>query len=154
MTFPGGSDGKESANNVGDPFTIPVSGRSPGEGNGYSLQYSCLENFMDTGRLQSMGSQRVRHDLVTKPPPSPYSGECRICMKYKIRVQINVVLDLNYKRSDPRNSSTFPSTCSLFATGVSTLEIMVKFWHTKQNTHTNQTTHHPPKPYPQTLRLV
>ena len=40
-----------------------------GEGNGTPLQYSCLENPMDRenpGRLQSMGSQRVRHDLVTK----------------------------------------------------------------------------------------
>ena len=45
--FPGGSDGKESAYNAGDPGLIPGSGRSPGEGNGYPLQYSCLENPMD-----------------------------------------------------------------------------------------------------------
>ena len=45
--FPGGSDGKASAYNVGDPGSIPGSGRSPGEGNGYPLQYSCLENPMD-----------------------------------------------------------------------------------------------------------
>ena len=38
--FPGGSDGKESARNVGDPGSIPGSGRSPGEGIGYPLQYS------------------------------------------------------------------------------------------------------------------
>ena len=42
--FPGGSDSKESACNVGDPGLIPGSGRPPGEGNGYPLQYSCLEN--------------------------------------------------------------------------------------------------------------
>ena len=42
--FPGGSDGKESACNIGDPVLIPGLGRSPGEGNGNSLQYSCLEN--------------------------------------------------------------------------------------------------------------
>ena len=47
LGFPGGSDGKESACNVGDPGLIPGSGRSPGEGNGNPLQYSCLENFMD-----------------------------------------------------------------------------------------------------------
>ena len=41
--FPGGSDGKESASNVGDPGSIPVLERSPGEGNGNPLQYSCLE---------------------------------------------------------------------------------------------------------------
>ena len=47
--FPGGSDGKVSAYNVGDPVSIPGSGRSPGEGNGNPLQYSCLENPMDGG---------------------------------------------------------------------------------------------------------
>ena len=47
--FPGGSDGKESACNVGDLGSIPGSERSPGEGNGNPLQYSCLENSMGTG---------------------------------------------------------------------------------------------------------
>ena len=41
--------GKESACNAGDPASIPGSGRSSGEGNGYPLQYSCLENPMDRG---------------------------------------------------------------------------------------------------------
>ena len=45
--FPGGLDGKESACNAEDPGLIPRLGRSPGEGNGYPLQYSCLENSMD-----------------------------------------------------------------------------------------------------------
>ena len=44
--FPGGSDGKASAYNAGDPGSIPTGGRSSGEGNGNSLQYSCLENPM------------------------------------------------------------------------------------------------------------
>ena len=44
---PGGSDGKESACNAGDPGLIPGSRRSPGEGNGNPLQYSCLGNPMD-----------------------------------------------------------------------------------------------------------
>ena len=44
---PGGSDGKASVHNAGDPGSIPGSGRSPGEGNGNLLQYSCLENPMD-----------------------------------------------------------------------------------------------------------
>ena len=62
--FPLGSDGKESASSAGDPGSIPGSGRSPGEGNGDPLQYSCLENPMDgePGRLQSTGLQRVGHD--------------------------------------------------------------------------------------------
>ena len=47
--FPGGSDGKASAYNAGDLGSIPGSGRSPGEGNGNPLQYSCLENPMDGG---------------------------------------------------------------------------------------------------------
>ena len=45
--FPGGSEVKASASNTGDPGSIPGSGRSPGEGNGNPLQYSCLENPMD-----------------------------------------------------------------------------------------------------------
>ena len=45
--FPGGSDGKASAYNVGDLGSIPGSGRYPGKGNGNPLQYSCLENPMD-----------------------------------------------------------------------------------------------------------
>ena len=44
LGFPGGSDGKESACNVGDPGLIPGSGRSPEEGKGYPFPYSCLEN--------------------------------------------------------------------------------------------------------------
>ena len=47
MGFPGGSGGKASACNAGDMGLIPGSGRSPGEGNGNPLQYSCLENSMD-----------------------------------------------------------------------------------------------------------
>ena len=47
--FLGGSAGRASAYNMGDLGSIPGSGRFPGEGNGYSLQFSCLENFMDTG---------------------------------------------------------------------------------------------------------
>ena len=45
--FPGGLEGKASACYAGDPGSIPGSGRSPGEGNGTPLQYSCLENPMD-----------------------------------------------------------------------------------------------------------
>ena len=47
MGFPDGSDGKESACNVGASVSVPGSGRSPGEGNGYPLQNSCLETPMD-----------------------------------------------------------------------------------------------------------
>ena len=62
--FPGGTDGKESTCSAGDPDSILGLGRSPGEGNGFPLQYSCLENFTDRGAwwAKFTGSQRVRHD--------------------------------------------------------------------------------------------
>ena len=65
LGFPGGSDGKASACNAGDPWFNPqVQGRSPGEGNGIPLQYSCLENSMDEGAWQAIlhGIQKVGHD--------------------------------------------------------------------------------------------
>ena len=59
---------KSSACNAGDLSSIPGSGRSPGEGNGNPLQYSCLENLMDRGpwRTTVSGVTRVGHDLATK----------------------------------------------------------------------------------------
>ena len=54
MDFSGSSDGKASAYNVGDPGSIPGLGRSPGEGHGNPLQYSCLENPMDGGALATV----------------------------------------------------------------------------------------------------
>ena len=57
VSFPGGSDGKASAYNAGDPGSIPGLGRSPGEGSGNPLP--------EPDRLQSMGSQRVGHNWVT-----------------------------------------------------------------------------------------
>ena len=56
--FVGGLDGKESACNVRDLGLVPGSGRSPGEGNGYLLQYSCLENSMDRG-YSSWGPKKL-----------------------------------------------------------------------------------------------
>ena len=58
----------ESTCNAKDLGSVPGSGRSPGEENGNPLQHSCLENSMDreeSGRLQSMGSQRIGYDRVT-----------------------------------------------------------------------------------------
>ena len=64
--FPGGSVDKESAYNAGDPGSIPGSRRSPGEGHGNPLQYSCLENPMDRGAWQATvyGVARVRDDVL------------------------------------------------------------------------------------------
>ena len=65
------SVGKESACNAEDSGSFAGSGRSPGEGNGNLLQYSCLKNPMNRGAWQATvhGVTRVRHNLVTKPPP-------------------------------------------------------------------------------------
>ena len=52
--FPGGSDGKESACKAGDLGSIPGLGRSPGEENGFPLQYSCPENSMDRKAWQAI----------------------------------------------------------------------------------------------------
>ena len=70
--FPVDSDGKEPVCNARDLGLIPGLGRSPGEGNSYSLQYPCLENSMDRGgwRATVNGVSRAGHNLVTKPPPS------------------------------------------------------------------------------------
>ena len=64
MGFPGGSEVKASACNAGDLGSIPGLGRSPGEGNGNPLQYSCLENCMDRGAwwatVQGVAKSRTR----------------------------------------------------------------------------------------------
>ena len=64
LDYPGGSDNKESACNVEDPGLVSWAGRSPGEGNGYSLQYSCLGNPMDRKAWNAIVCvlQRGRHD--------------------------------------------------------------------------------------------
>ena len=62
LGFPGGSDGKESACNAGDPGSIPGLGRSPGEGHNNPFQYSCLENSMD---------RRAFHAIVHAVTNSP-----------------------------------------------------------------------------------
>ena len=69
MGFPGGSDDKESASNVGDLGSIPGLGRSPGGRHGIPLQYFCMENSHRQRSLagcSSWGSQRVRHDWATE----------------------------------------------------------------------------------------
>ena len=75
--FPGGSDGKEPACNSGDPGSIPGSGRSPGEGNGNPLQYSCLENSMDRRAWQATvhGFAKSQTGLSNKHEMSAQKGE-------------------------------------------------------------------------------
>ena len=76
LGFWGGSAVKNSPTSAGDVSSIPGSGRSPREGNGNPLQYSCLGNAQteEPGGYSPWGCKRVRHNLVTKPPPpsTPY----------------------------------------------------------------------------------
>ena len=67
MGLPGGSVVKNPPANAGEAGSVSGLGRSPGEGNGNSLQYSCLENpwTEEPSGRQSMGSQTVREDLLT-----------------------------------------------------------------------------------------
>ena len=71
--FPGGSVAKNPPANAGDGWFEPWVEKIPGEGNGNPLQCSCPGNPMDRGAWWTMvhGVTRVRHDLVTKPPPPP-----------------------------------------------------------------------------------
>ena len=72
--FPGGSDDKESTCNAGDPGLIPGLGRFPGEGNGYPLHYSYLENSMDKRAWQAIGHgvAKSQTGLRTKHTHSSY----------------------------------------------------------------------------------
>ena len=84
MGFPSGSDGKESACNTGDLDSVPESGRSPGEGNGNPLQYSCLENPMDRGAWWATvhGITKSRTGLTffsTVSKPSPGLEQVHAC---------------------------------------------------------------------------
>ena len=67
LGFPGGSDDKETVCNAGDPGSVPGLGRYPGEGSGYPLQYSCLENSMDRGAWWATVQQAAKsgHNWVT-----------------------------------------------------------------------------------------
>ena len=75
--FPDASDDKESARKAQDLGSIPVSGRSPGAGNDYPLQYSCLENSMDRGDWQAIvhavSKKRKKDDMEEDV------GEERLC---------------------------------------------------------------------------
>ena len=67
MGFPGGSDGKETACNAGDPGSVSGLGGYPGEGNGNQLQCSCLENSMDRGTWwATVHVVRVGHNWANK----------------------------------------------------------------------------------------
>ena len=69
LGFPGGSDSKDSVCNAGNPGLIPGLGRSPGEGNGNPLQYSCLENLVDRGAWQAPVHGVAKSQTPVNIPP-------------------------------------------------------------------------------------
>ena len=90
MGFPGGSNGKESACNAGDPGSVPGSGRSPGEGNGYPLQYSCPENSMTMGAWwATVHGVRKEGFFIDISPKKVYSQEAHEKMFNVIKHQGN-----------------------------------------------------------------
>ena len=64
IEFPSGSGSKEPAHNAGEPGSIPGPGRSPGEGNGNPLQYSCLENPMGRGAWRATVHEIAESDMT------------------------------------------------------------------------------------------
>ena len=91
MGFPGSSDGKESACSTGDLGLIPGSGRFPGEGNGYPLQYFCLENSMDRGAWQATVRWDCKESDTTECLTHTYVciGKNRKCIQYYPWFQAN-----------------------------------------------------------------
>ena len=97
LGFPGGSEVKASASNAGDPGLIPGSGRSPGEGNGNPLQYSCLENPMD---------RRAWWATVHRVAKSQLSDFTFTFITWFSSVQFSSVTQLCPTLCDPMNHST------------------------------------------------
>ena len=96
-SFPGGSDGKESACNAGDPGSTPGSGRSPGEENGNPLQYYCLENFLDREAWLATfhGVAKSRTQLSDSQTLHAFISHTCTKSKYKKKLYINKCLFLN-----------------------------------------------------------
>ena len=109
--LPAGSDSKESACSAGDPGSVCGSGRSPGEGNGYPLQYPCLENSMDRGAWKATGvakSQTLLSDyhfhfllpwakqLVTKDAQRPPEKPMETCSPNQPQPLPGVIFKLLY----------------------------------------------------------
>ena len=90
MRFPGGSDSKASAHNVGDLGSIPGLGRSPGEGNSNPLQYSCLENPMDGGAWWAT----VHGVAKSRTRLSDYLSQSRSLNKGLVKGRFTITLEI------------------------------------------------------------
>ena len=121
LSFPGGLEGKVSACNVGDPGSIPESGRPPGEGNGISLQYSCLENPMDRGaweaavhgvaKSRTWLSDSTSLHFIGSVTKNHISGVCVcVCEKEREWAREIITLENSFKMSkEPREWDSPPS---------------------------------------------
>ena len=108
--FPGGSDSKKSACNVGDLGSIPELGRTPGEGNDNPLQSFCLENSMDRAAWQatSMGLQRVGHNWVTNIFTFRVSFVKSLPIKWPVKLCKLLSIALNCSVAAPESSQDEP----------------------------------------------
>ena len=86
--------GKESACSAGDPGSIPRLGKSPGEGNGNPLQYSCLENPLDRGAWQATvhGVARVGHDWTTNTTTIPHNEKSYVRKEFLLGLLSNLLI--------------------------------------------------------------
>ena len=109
MGFTGGSNGKESACSSGDLGSVRGSGRSPGEGNGNPLRYSCLENSRDRGAWRAIvhGSQRVGHDWVT----FPFTFALQYCVGF-CHISTRISYRSMYVPPLPTSTLSYPSLLS------------------------------------------
>ena len=87
--FPGGSDGEESTSNAGDPALTPESGRSPGEGNGNPLQYSCLGNPMDRGAWRATVHGVTESDMTEQLSTHTITYMGKESEKNNVYIQLN-----------------------------------------------------------------
>ena len=144
--FPDGSDDKESTCNAGDPRLITGSGRSPGEGNGTPLQYSCLENPMDRGvwwatvhRVQfscpvmsdSLRPHEPQHARPPCPSPTPgvYPNSCPLSRSCHPTISSSVAPFSSCPQSFPASGSFLMIGCLHWV--VKVLELRVQhqsFW--------------------------
>ena len=113
QSFPGGSDGKASACNVGDPGSIPGLVRSPGEGKDNPLQYPCLENPMDRGAWWATvhgipkSWTRLSNFTFVREDQPPTVG--RVCITNKIALQTLQIQGQSLQRPVFRQTDT---TCA------------------------------------------
>jgi len=99
---PGDSDGKECACNAGDSGSLPGWVRSPGEGNGYAFQYSCLENPMDRGAwgLQTKG----RKELDMTERLTPWTAARQASLSFTLSQSLLKFMSIIYKLRNKRRN--------------------------------------------------